>query len=274
MMNFAPAHIKALQMPYAKQATQAACDQSRQQWDGAKELLAKLGTGSLTTCKGQTNPEHSYCCLATVDLQCLCSSWRWQLFTAPVTAICVYMLKLHNHSRCCQAHTKSNSMLHVSDALVHKPYSMHGATTNIITASDTITTFLHLLCKTVIPCSFIPVLSVLVVGVDKKWCSLKAWLWAASTVCSRTMHVPFCSAGALTPFGDLHNYHSPPPPHYPDIGQFSHLYLLLSSSVYCFAVAHLGPPPMHTLPIWSEAPCSMIDTILHISEARCMHYPN
>ena len=56
-------------------------------------------------------------------------------------------------------------------------------------------------------------------GLPKKWCSLKAWLWASSTVCSRTMHVPFSSAGALTPFGDLHNYHPPPPPHYPEIGQ-------------------------------------------------------
>lgn len=60
----------------------------------------------------------------------------------------------------------------------------------------------------------------LLIGIDKKWCSLKAWRWAASTVCSRTMHVPFCPAGALTPFGDLHNYHPAPPPHYPDIGQF------------------------------------------------------
>ncbi len=57
------------------------------------------------------------------------------------------------------------------------------------------------------------------VGLPKKWCSLKAWLWASSTVCSRTMHVPFSSAGALTPFGDLHNYHPPPPPHYPEIGE-------------------------------------------------------
>ncbi len=56
-------------------------------------------------------------------------------------------------------------------------------------------------------------------GLPKKWCSLKAWLWASSTVCSRTMHVPYSSAGALTPFGDLHNYHSPPPPHYPEIGE-------------------------------------------------------
>ncbi|KAA6425332.1 MAG: hypothetical protein FRX49_04825, partial [Trebouxia sp. A1-2] len=54
-------------------------------------------------------------------------------------------------------------------------------------------------------------------GLPKKWCSLKAWLWASSTVCSRTMHVPSSSAGALTPFGDLHNYHPPPPPHYPEI---------------------------------------------------------
>ena len=118
-------------------------------------------------------------------------------------------------------------MLHVSIALIYTPPSMCGATTNIITALDTMTSLLHLLCTTVVnPCSITPVLSVLVVGIDKKWCSLKAWLWAASTVCSRTMHVPFCSAGALTPFGDLHNYHPPPPPHYPDIGRSSHLHLL------------------------------------------------
>ncbi len=63
--------------------------------------------------------------------------------------------------------------------------------------------------------------NICIVGLPKKWCSLKAWLWAASTICSRTMHVPFSSAGALTPFGDLHNYHSPPPPHYPEIGELS-----------------------------------------------------
>lgn len=62
-------------------------------------------------------------------------------------------------------------------------------------------------------------MSLMPVGLPKKWCSLKAWLWASSTVCSRTMHVPFSKAGALTPFGDLHNYHPPPPPHYPEIGE-------------------------------------------------------
>lgn len=33
------------------------------------------------------------------------------------------------------------------------------------------------------------------------------------------MHVPFSSAGALAPFGDLHNYQPPPAPHYPEIGK-------------------------------------------------------
>ena len=51
MMDFAPAHIQALQMPYAKQLTQAACDHSMQQWDSAKQLLANLGT-QVISCKG------------------------------------------------------------------------------------------------------------------------------------------------------------------------------------------------------------------------------
>ena len=48
MMNFAPAHVQALQMPHAKQLAQAACDHSSQQWDSAKQLLASLGTEQLT----------------------------------------------------------------------------------------------------------------------------------------------------------------------------------------------------------------------------------
>ena len=46
---------------------------------------------------------------------------------------------------------------------------------------------------------------------------LQAWLWAASTLSSRTMYVPFDEAGALTPFGDLHNYAPPPPPYTPSL---------------------------------------------------------
>jgi SET domain len=46
-----------------------------------------------------------------------------------------------------------------------------------------------------------------------KWCSRRAWLWAASTISSRTMYLPWCQAGALTPFGDLHNHCPPPPPY-------------------------------------------------------------
>ena len=88
-------------------------------------------------------------------------------------------------------------------------------------------------------------------GIEKKWCSQKAWLWAASTVCSRTMHVPFCSAGALTPFGDLHNYHHPPPPHYPDIGQWSHLSTI---SVYCLSSV-LCKPALHMLCLQGQRPC-------------------
>ena len=58
MMNFAPAHIQALQMPYARQLTEAACDHSKQQWDGAKQVIANLGTAQVICCQGD------YLCLA------------------------------------------------------------------------------------------------------------------------------------------------------------------------------------------------------------------
>lgn len=50
-----------------------------------------------------------------------------------------------------------------------------------------------------------------------KLLSKSAWLWALSTLSSRTMFMPTDSAGALTPFGDLLNYAPPPPPYLPDL---------------------------------------------------------
>ncbi|GMH35914.1 hypothetical protein BSKO_03782 [Bryopsis sp. KO-2023] len=50
-----------------------------------------------------------------------------------------------------------------------------------------------------------------------KYRSRMAWLWAASTIASRTMFLPFDEAGALTPFGDFLNYEPPPAP-LPPIG--------------------------------------------------------
>ncbi|KAG2501249.1 hypothetical protein HYH03_001056 [Edaphochlamys debaryana] len=52
-------------------------------------------------------------------------------------------------------------------------------------------------------------------GLPKRLTGLRAWLWAASTLASRTMYLPWCPAGALTPYGDLHNYQPPPPPFTP-----------------------------------------------------------
>ncbi len=49
------------------------------------------------------------------------------------------------------------------------------------------------------------------------WRSRAAWLWAASTLSSRTMYLPFDSAGALTPLGDFANYRPPPPPVVPTV---------------------------------------------------------
>ncbi|KAL4859129.1 Protein SET DOMAIN GROUP 40 [Chlorella vulgaris] len=45
-----------------------------------------------------------------------------------------------------------------------------------------------------------------------KWRSASAWRWAASTLSSRTMHMPADPAGALAPLADFHNFSPPPPP--------------------------------------------------------------
>lgn len=50
----------------------------------------------------------------------------------------------------------------------------------------------------------------------KKLRGAGAWLWAAATVASRTVYVPFDAAGALCPFGDLFNYAPPPAPSDPE----------------------------------------------------------
>ncbi|GLC41210.1 hypothetical protein PLESTB_001526700 [Pleodorina starrii] len=55
-------------------------------------------------------------------------------------------------------------------------------------------------------------------GLPKRFTSFRAWLWAASSLHSRTMYLPWCPAGALTPYGDLHNYQPPPAPYTPQLG--------------------------------------------------------
>ncbi|OMO50526.1 hypothetical protein CCACVL1_30386 [Corchorus capsularis] len=39
--------------------------------------------------------------------------------------------------------------------------------------------------------------------------TLRAWIWATGTICSRTMHIPWDEAGCLCPVGDLFNYAAP-----------------------------------------------------------------
>ncbi|GAQ91946.1 hypothetical protein KFL_008880020 [Klebsormidium nitens] len=46
-------------------------------------------------------------------------------------------------------------------------------------------------------------------GLPPKFRRFKAWLWAAATVTSRSVAIPFDSAGALCPVGDLFNYAAP-----------------------------------------------------------------
>jgi hypothetical protein len=47
---------------------------------------------------------------------------------------------------------------------------------------------------------------------NTKWASKKAFLWALSSLSSRTMYFPDDTVGVLCPYGDLHNYRSPPGP--------------------------------------------------------------
>ncbi|KAJ0232664.1 Protein SET DOMAIN GROUP 40 [Hirschfeldia incana] len=42
-----------------------------------------------------------------------------------------------------------------------------------------------------------------------KFQSLHAWNWASATISSRTLHIPWDSAGCLCPVGDLFNYDAP-----------------------------------------------------------------
>lgn len=39
--------------------------------------------------------------------------------------------------------------------------------------------------------------------------TFKAWVWAAATISSRTLHIPWDEAGCLCPVGDLFNYDAP-----------------------------------------------------------------
>ncbi|KAJ7296695.1 hypothetical protein O6H91_10G040400 [Diphasiastrum complanatum] len=53
---------------------------------------------------------------------------------------------------------------------------------------------------------------ILKMGLSHRFATLKAWLWAAATVSSRSLHVPWDEAGALCPIGDFFNY-APPGQH-------------------------------------------------------------
>ena len=74
-------------------------------------------------------------------------------------------------------------------------------------------------------------------GLEPNWRSRAAWLWAASTLSSRTMYLPFDSAGALTPLGDFANYRPPPPPVVPTLPD-----LLAAAAALREAAAPAGRP--------------------------------
>ncbi|KAK3250671.1 hypothetical protein CYMTET_39960 [Cymbomonas tetramitiformis] len=56
-----------------------------------------------------------------------------------------------------------------------------------------------------------------VLNVPKRLRTLGAWMWARATCDSRTVSVPFDSAGALCPMGDLFNYAPPAVPAEPEV---------------------------------------------------------
>ncbi|TKY56651.1 SET DOMAIN GROUP 40 protein [Spatholobus suberectus] len=59
--------------------------------------------------------------------------------------------------------------------------------------------------------------------------TFKAWVWAAATISSRTLHIPWDEAGCLCPVGDLFNYDAPgeEPPGIEDLE-----HLLSNSSIH------------------------------------------
>ncbi|XP_061347568.1 protein SET DOMAIN GROUP 40 [Gastrolobium bilobum] len=65
--------------------------------------------------------------------------------------------------------------------------------------------------------------------------TLKAWVWAAATISSRTLHIPWDEAGCLCPVGDLFNYDAPgeEPSDIEDVD-----YLLSRSSIHVTAVSN------------------------------------
>ncbi|KAH7653573.1 Histone-lysine N-methyltransferase protein [Dioscorea alata] len=51
--------------------------------------------------------------------------------------------------------------------------------------------------------------------------SFRSWLWASATISSRTLHVPWDSAGCLCPVGDLFNYAAPEEEYSSDVASSS-----------------------------------------------------
>ncbi|XP_042393864.1 protein SET DOMAIN GROUP 40-like [Zingiber officinale] len=52
--------------------------------------------------------------------------------------------------------------------------------------------------------------------------TFSSWRWASATVSSRTLHIPWDSAGCLCPIGDLFNYAAPDEEHSPENSEDTH----------------------------------------------------
>lgn len=98
------------------------------------------------------------------------------------------------------------------------PYAMHCVSIAIQKATNSYTQAL-------------PILSALKMNNHEHWTSFQIWLWALSTLASRTMYMPTDETGALVPFGDLHNFHPHPPPYTPRINDIDKQEEFSSSSL-------------------------------------------
>ena len=89
-----------------------------------------------------------------------------------------------------------------------------------------------------------------------KLLTLGAWLWAAASVASRTVFVPFDAAGALCPVGDLFNYTPPPLSAEPEVDGRPLLPPLAAAAATLHAQAQtlVGRPPSHAPPAVTRLP--------------------
>ncbi|GLI63986.1 hypothetical protein VaNZ11_007095, partial [Volvox africanus] len=90
-------------------------------------------------------------------------------------------------------------------------------------------------------------------GLPKRFTAFRGWLWATSTLQSRTMYLPWCPAGALTPYGDLHNYQPPPAPYTPQLRTPATSIAASAATSPCCIASVTTPPATVGIPAENES---------------------